>query len=510
MEKTCYPFPLAVNSSQHSHYHRFLLGADAAILAPFPKPYCLGHLAEQMGNLASSLNLPRWRKLYHGSFPWVEGFGSSHYELGNVPPNRPLPREYSRPTRKFGAFDFVQVADPCVSALALVSGDRRIIERFVALNDSFCRQVEMGACSRKIGPGGDRTTGRMLAGQFVEPNNRWLMPFLHVHARVLNFTSFTAAPGSLDCADSGSLARAALKAKRNWVANQAEFLGDLGYRVGICGHDDALRVDGVCPRLLAAIQAPRIAVMRILERAILGDRAPCVERLGAELPASVIAAMAEKLESLIARSLSYHKPAKIEIPSEGPWRGAVREHLSHYCPGSLDLLDRAAARARATPFESPVFPSPPLDLAHCHAPCVDALEAASQLPLDPDLGATCGHRGIDEVCPEWLAREFDGTLREVNERIVRFGADDPLVSLRHIFSRIDHVREGAEPAQLRQAELLLGVELERRATDAAEGLTCDRQTASSRRVALASLEDLFQDAALPRLACEQEIGGHSL
>src|SRR5580658_643439 len=188
MEKNTYPFPLAVNSSHHSHYHRFLLGADPAILEPFPKPYCVGALAGQMSSVAGNLNLTRWRKLYHASFPWVAGFGPEHYELGNVPPHRPIPREYGRPLRKFGAYDFVQVADPCVSALALVAGDRRIVERFVALGDDFCARLETGASSLKPGPNGSSATGRMLAGQFAEPNNRWLMPFLHTHARVLNFT----------------------------------------------------------------------------------------------------------------------------------------------------------------------------------------------------------------------------------------------------------------------------------------------------------------------------------
>ncbi|HEY4989600.1 MAG TPA: hypothetical protein VII09_07325, partial [Opitutaceae bacterium] len=115
METSTYPFPLAVNSSHHSHYHRFLLGVDASILAPFPKPYCTGALKGEMGSLTSELNLPRWRKLYHAAVPWVAGFGPGHYDLGNVPPHRPLPGEYGRPARRFGGFDLVQIADPSVS-----------------------------------------------------------------------------------------------------------------------------------------------------------------------------------------------------------------------------------------------------------------------------------------------------------------------------------------------------------------------------------------------------------
>src|SRR6202142_2284455 len=207
MEAPSHPFPLAAHSSHHSHYHRFLLGADPSVIAPFPKPYCVGALAASFPGLAGNLDLPRWRKLYHGAFPWSEGFGPEHYRLGNVAPHRPLPADYRRPQRRFGSFDFVQVADPSVSALALVAGDRRVLGRFLALGDDFCARVESGACSRNPGPAGRRSTGRMLAGQFAEPNNRWLMPFLHVHARVLNFTSFADAAPRLACLDRGALAR---------------------------------------------------------------------------------------------------------------------------------------------------------------------------------------------------------------------------------------------------------------------------------------------------------------
>ncbi len=511
MERSNYPFPLAVNSSHHSHYHRFLLGADAAILAPFPKPYCVGELGSTLASLAENLNLPRWRKLYHASIPWVPGFGPDHYQIGNVPPHRPLPREYCRPSRKFGAFDFVQVADPSLSALALVAGDRRIVERFVALNDDFCARVETGICSRAPRASGSRETGRMLTGQFAEPNNRWLMPFLHVHSRVLNFTSFGNTPGSLECIDPGSLTRSGRKAKQNWIAQQAGLLTDLGYHAEMCGEPNAfLRVEGVCPRLVAAIEAPRIAVLRILERAVVGDRPPSVERLCGELPPAVIAAMSEQLESLLARSLSFYKPAKIEIPSQGPWRSAVREHLSHYCPGSLELLDRSALRAKADIFESALFPGPELDPAHCHAPSIESLEAANQLPGDPELGAPSARERTEAGISGQLAREFDATLREVNERIVSVGPRDPLVSLRRILATIDHLVEGADREQLRQSRILLGVELERTERDTAVGGPCEGRTGPGHRVALASLDDLFENAADSRLACEQEIGGRSL
>ncbi len=507
MERGNYPFPLAVNSSHHSHYHRFMLGADAGVLSPFPKPYCVGALAAQLPGLTRELNLPRWRKLYHGSIPWTGGFGPAHYELGNVPPHRPLPAAYNRPVRRYGAYDFVQVADPAVSALALVAGDRRIIGRFMALGDEFCAGVEAGACSRAAGPRGSRSTGRMLAGQFAEPNNRWLMPFLHVHARVLNLTSFAEDPSRLDCIDSGSLGRAGQRAKARWAAGQAAMLADLGYRVSM-GERQALRVEGVCPRLVAATEAPRIAVLRLLERSLVGDRPPSAARLGTELPPEVIAAMAEQLEALLARSLAFYKPPKIGIPSEGPWRTAVREHLSHHCPASLEMLDKAALRARATPLESALFPTPPLDPAHFHAPCAESLEAAGQLPEDPELGASRARLGAETTAPAWLVREFCETLLEVNERNVRFGPDDPLVSLRGILATIDHLPHGADPGQLRQSELLLGAELGRAAREG--DLPRGVRPRLADRAPLAALEELAAGRPALGMACGREIGGRSL
>lgn len=512
METSAYPFPLAAASSHHSSYHRFLLGADPSVIAPFPKPYCVGALASEMGRLSGDLNLARWRKLFHAAFPWVPGFGPEHYDLGNVPPHRPLPREYARPARRFGAYDFVQVADPCVSALALVAGDRRVLDRFRVLGDDFCARVEAGACARSPGPSGARATGRMLAGQFAEPNNRWLMPFLHVHARVLNFTCFAETPGKLECVDSAALARAGRAAKAAWVARQAEALEGLGYRASVgAGAAPALRVGGVGGRLLAAIDAPRIAVLRILERMIGGERPPCVERLGAELAPAVIAAMAEQLESVLARSLCAFKPAKIGIPSEGPWRSAVREHVGRVCPESLAALDAAAARAKATLLDSAVFPAPPLDAAHCHAPLTESFEAGPQLPADPELVA--GPQTAPGRPPSgWLARQFERTLGEVNERIARSGTDEPLAPYRRMLATIDGLAEGADPEQLRQSELLLGVELDRRARQVAPdtGPGWGRRPGGMEERRLVSLEELFEHASLPRLACEQEIGGRSL
>jgi hypothetical protein len=510
MERSTYPFPLAVNSSHHSHYHRFLLGAEPSVLAPFPKPYCVGGLAAPLGRLAGDLNLPRWRKLFHASFPWVEGFGPGHYDVGNVPAHRPLPQEYGRPLRRYGAYDFVQVADPSVSALALVAGDRRVLDRFMALGDTFCARVEAGAGTRDPGPSGSRTTGRMIAGQFAEPNNRWLMPFLHVHARVLNFTSFAEAPGRLACIDSSALARAARRAKSDWAAQQAKVLSELGYRVSL-GPDGApdLRVEGVSGRLVASMQAPRIAVMRILERIATGGRFPSAERLGAELPAVVIAAMAEQLESMIARSHSFHRPPKIGLPSEGPWRSAVREHLGLYCPGSLAALDAAAARAKAVPCESSLFPTPALDPAHRHAPAAEMLEAADQHSSDPELGAPGAPAIQPAAASPWLAREFEETLAEVHERIVRVGPDDPLVGLRRLLGTIDHLTEGADAEQLRQSELLLGVELGLRERREAGAGARDLAPRAS-RIPLATLEELFEAASHAPLVREREIGGRSL
>ena len=444
MERRTYPFPLAVNSSHHSLYHRFLLGADEAVLAPFPKPYCVGALKGELRSLAASLNVQTWRKLYHGAIPWKEGFGPEHFELGNVAPHCPLPPQYGRPVRKFAAYDFVQVADPSVSALALVAGDRRVLDRFVSLGDGFCAAIEGSAASRSPGSAGSRTTGRMLAGQFFEPNNRWLMPFLHVHSRVLNFTSGAGEPGRLACIDPGPLARAAEREKARWVEAQACALSDLGYRVvPRAASSNSLRVEGVSARLVATMEAPRIAVLRLLERIIAGDRPPSVERLGAELPPEVIASMADQLESALTRSLWQRRPAKVAVPPEGPWRAAVRCHLARHCHGELAGIDAAAARARAVVSGSSIFPTPRMDAAHVHAPVARELEAPSQAPADAELGVACRDAEPSLEAPGWLARQFEETLDEVHERLLRSGPADPVLRLRGLLATIDQVPAGA-------------------------------------------------------------------
>jgi hypothetical protein len=501
MGRSTFPFPLAVHSSHHSHYHRFLLGADPSVIAPFPKPYCVGALAGLMPALTDSLSLVSWRKLYHGGVPWADGFGPEHYRLDNVAPHRPLPVEYGRPVRRFAAFDFVQAADPSVSAIALVAGDRRLLERIIALSDGFCARVEAGAAACTPGPSGERATGRLLAGQFAEPNDRWLMPHLHVHSRVLNLTSFGDAPRRLSCLDHSGLARIGERAKRDWLDRQAGALSDLGYRVGISDRGfPALCVNGVSGRLIAAMQAPRIAVLRLLEKMIAGDREPCVERLGADLPPSVIAAMADQLESALAGSAYSYKPAKIGIPSEGPWRAAVREHLGRSCGEELAQLDSVAARARAAPLESAVFACPAEDTAHRHAPGTLELEAAHQMPTDPELGVERGRAEPPRPAPAWIVREFEETLADVNERVARAGPDDPLVALRLMLNRIDHLAEGASPEQLDQAALFVGGEIERRT----------RSHERTDRMPLPSLDQLFEGALVAEMAGAREIGGRSL
>jgi hypothetical protein len=350
-----------------------------------------------------------------------------------------------------------------------------------------------------------------LAGQFAEPNNRWLMPFLHVHARVLNFTSFKEAPAALACIDSGTLSRSGKRAHQGWASRQAEMLADLGYRVGVEGADAAeLHVDGVSPKLIAATQAPRIAVLRLLERMILGEYPPSAERLGTELPAPVIAAMAEHIERTLAGAHSLYRPAKVGIPSEGPWRTAVRDCLRSRCPSALALIDAAAVRARATPYGASLYPTPPLDGAHRHAPSIEICDTPLQAPCDPELSPDCASEAIALPAPAWLVREFEETLAEVNERIARAGPNDPLVALRGLLAKIDNLPEGASHEQLAQSRALLGVELDRRGREFPERSPWGTQAVFTERDRLVPLEQLFDNFLLPGRGHGHPMGGPSL
>ena len=219
--------------------------------------------------------------------------------------------------------------------------------------------------------------------------------------------------------------------------------------------------------------------------------------------------MAEQLESMIARSHSFFRPPKIGLPSEGPWRNAVREHLGRYCPGSLAALDAAAARAKAVPCDACLFPTPSLDPAHgmrrrprCSAP-------ANSAAATPELGAQGAPAAPSPAASPWLVRAFEETLAEVHERIVRVGPDDPLVGLRRMLATIDQLTEGADAEQLRQSELLLGVELGLRESREA-GVGAREAASRSPRIPLATLEELFEGASHARQVQEREIGGRSL
>ena len=388
-----YPFPLAVNSSHHSRYHRFLLGAPEATLSPMPKPYCTGRLAPDLAVLTADLSLPKWQKLYNGSFPWVEGHGDAAYDLRNVAPHRPLPASFARPVRRFAAFDFVQLADPSVSALALVGGDHRVLRKFVALNESFCAEIER-AVRGEGGEGRTRAaTGRAVIGHFAEPNNRWLMPCLHVHSRFLNFTATAEASRDLATVDAASLGQSGREARSRWLSAQATLLRSLGYSVDpLLDPSIGLIVQGVDQRLLAALDSPRLAVLKVLERLLgqetwrgLSDgRAP-----GAQ---PILAAMAEHLESLAQISVAHYRPEKVGLPVEGPWRQSIHHHLRKLCPVELLTLRQEAKRATGQSVLedvaqcAPMLPAPAADSCHGHLARIEAFDAAEQLGLDPDLG----------------------------------------------------------------------------------------------------------------------------
>jgi hypothetical protein len=207
------------------------------------------------------------------------------------------------------------------------------------------------------------------------------------------------------------------------------------------------------------MEAPRIAVLRLLERILVGERPRAMGSIGSELPVPVVAALVEQLESLVARSLSRFKPAKVDVPAGGPWRAAVREHLWGQCPGALAQADAAARRARAEPLESAVLPSPRLDASHCHAPDIASLGARDQDPLDPELGEDPEIPGLGLPESPWVSQEFGRALAEVNERLRR--PADSLAPLRELLASIDLAREGASAEQLVQAQRLLRVEVDR-------------------------------------------------
>lgn len=518
------PFPLAVNSSHHSSYHRFLLGAPASALAPLPRPECSGALAPELPHLAADLTLTKWRKLYHGALPWARGFGEEHYRPEHVPAHRPLPAEYARPVRKFAAYDLVQIADPALSALALVAGDRRVLAHFVDLNRDFCGRVEAEVTAYRPGPGGSRLTSRCLAGRFAEPNNRWLMPFLHVHTRVLNFTSFREAPRDLVCLDAQSLALGSRRAAHGGLERQADRLRDLGYRVDLprdaC---DGLRVAGVSETLLAAMRAPRLALLRLLHR-LVGEAAnPARAAGGTEREAAVIAAMADRLEAAVVGALSFYRPPKLGLPAEGPWRKSVAAHLRELCPQDLEALTAAAAAARGKrndgatfPDRTPewtVIPVPAADAGHCHAPAIGELHAPDQQSIDSELADRLapGERGL--VPSLWLVRQYQAELASVQRELATRRQPELQAAWGRAAARIDALPTGPDLAGLAEAERTLHACLDRPLRPVLAEVRAVSAAAPPQRPAFASLDELVARARAEgrsaRLEPVRERGGLS-
>jgi hypothetical protein len=188
------------------------------------------------------------------------------------------------------------------------------------------------------------------------------------------------------------------------------------------------------------------------------------------------------------------------IPADGPWRSAVREHLHTLCPDSVERLDLAASRARAVVSGTAIYPSPPTDFAHCHAPQLSDLEARLQQPNDPELGATNAYQVEHLIRSEWLAAEFERTIDEVNERIVRTGPNDPLVSLRKLTEQVDRVTVGADPVQLKHSLQLLCV-----------GIASRQGPKKSRDYAdLVPLDNFLERTESLHYAGVRDMGGRSL
>ena len=426
MASHSYPFPLPVNSSHHSLYHRFLLGAQAEVLSPLPKPCCSGKLTQQLPAFCEGLTLHKWQKLYNGSFPWAGVHPPSAYEPSNVAPHRPLPSDYARPPRTFGAFDFVQIADPSVSALALIGGDLRVLRGFMGLNHSLCTQIEKSVATQRTPRTDPSVTGRGLFGHFVEPSNRWLMPCLHAHSRLLNFTSHACAPRRFHPVDHDEIALAGRRAKAQWLSSQAALLTSLGYEATVREESPrGLWVDGVDARILATIDAPRLAVLRMLEslmgpdpwRGLVDPSSPSTKPL--------LACMMDHLERSVRESVSYFRPPKLPLPMEGPWRESVSRHLQDHCPVDFARMRATANTAQgksvlgdlAHDASVTMIAASADDPCHMHALGVEAHDAAPQRPADADLNSWY-YDTVPIPGPSlWLSRAFAEAYADVRMEI---------------------------------------------------------------------------------------------
>jgi hypothetical protein len=178
------------------------------------------------------------------------------------------------------------------------------------------------------------------------------------------------------------------------------------------------------------MEAPDLAVIGLLKTLLTSPGSNFVfEDLLRSSP-GIIASLTEQLECFLSKEIARNRPAKFGVPSEGPWRNAVRQQLSHCCPAALDILDKEARRARAVPIESALFPNPACDIGHSHLRDYER-DNPGQTPSEPELLAS----GMDVPRPfripsQRLLDLYLSELDSVREKIVRAPASDCLSGIR--------------------------------------------------------------------------------
>jgi hypothetical protein len=248
--------------------------------------------------------------------------------------------------------------------------------------------------------------------------------------------------------------------------------------------------------------APRTALLRLLHRLVgpAGDPARAASGTGRE--AAVIAAMADRLESMVVESRSFYRPPKVSLPCEGPWREAVGTHLRSLCPQDLAALNAATAAARAKDEGESVggrerdcswnaFPVPAADRGHRHRPAAEEFAAPDQEALDCELSGELPP-GRAPLPSPWLVARFEEELATVRRELTGGRGSAAALTWRRAAARMDALSEGADPAELRAAEQTLDAGLARQGARAPEPRGWPGHPDGRHPIEFASLDELFE------------------
>lgn len=219
-----------------------------------------GEGAERLG-LGGNVDREVFRELLDGRMPDGTQLGVVR-EAGGVRDHRP-------------GYDLTFSAPKSVTLVALVGGDKRVVEAHQLATRSAVAWLEKNAAATRVKVDGDivrEDTGNLLVATFQHDTNRNHDPQLHTHAVVLNATQRS--DGKWRSLESLHLFESKMGAGSVYRASLAIELQRLGYEITSTDRDGSFEIAGVSAEALHEFSTRRQEIVSALEaRGLSGPEA---------------------------------------------------------------------------------------------------------------------------------------------------------------------------------------------------------------------------------------------